>query len=416
MRAPAKDKSPGQYSLLTTFRKSIRPQSSWTDKDEFLDTVYWMRQVIGLITGILWGFLPIKGAFGISSFFFINCVFVYLYSAVFQRVDEEEYAPDLSKTLRGVIEKALRTLNVGSSAIIEVGIDERSSCQLTVSLDSFSASQPFYPTPVKDEEEEKNQPTLCKKAATGDMLETASGGGNSTNIAWRTSTPRLWFTQAAALRARGSSLFNSAPRGDAQNIPSITAAFACYSRALQLVTLIRATLDLSSKAEEAEKEKGVCELIFGTVEGDYIDLDGAAQSSVNPEQIDLDVEAIGKVHFSLLSNMALCQLKAGSPSFAAKLCTQALEMTPPDDKLLIEVQEEEEEGRRIGLRDVEKVLYRRASAYLLMEEFEAGIEDANRLLQLNPTNQAGEKVLYELQASLRAHNASMAKMMKRAFQ
>ncbi|VDK24815.1 unnamed protein product [Taenia asiatica] len=124
---------------------------------------------------------------------------------------------------------------------------------------------------------------------------------------------------------------------------------------------------------------------------------------------------------SLLSNMALCQLKAGCPSYAVKLCTQALEMAPRDAKLLAESQEEEREeedgeGRRITLRDVEKVLYRRASAYLLMEEFEAGIEDANRLLQLNPTNQAGEKVLGELQASLRAHNATMARMMKKAFQ
>lgn len=120
--------------------------------------------------------------------------------------------------------------------------------------------------------------------------------------------------------------------------------------------------------------------------------------------------------------MALCQLKAGCPSYAAKLCTQALEMAPRDAKLLAESQEEEDvagedgEGRGIALRDVEKVLYRRASAYLLMEEFEAGIEDANRLLQLNPTNQAGEKILGELQASLRAHNATMARMMKRAFQ
>ncbi|KAL5961813.1 Peptidyl-prolyl cis-tran isomerase FKBP5 [Taenia solium] len=119
--------------------------------------------------------------------------------------------------------------------------------------------------------------------------------------------------------------------------------------------------------------------------------------------------------------MALCQLKAGCPSYAVKLCNQALEMAPRDAKLLAESQEEEREeedgeGRRIALRDVEKVLYRRASAYLLMEEFEAGIEDANRLLQLNPTNQAGEKVLSELQASLRAHNAAMARMMKKAFQ
>ncbi|CDI97009.1 Rab5 interacting [Echinococcus multilocularis] len=91
MRASTKDKNLSQSGLLATLHKSIRPQSSWTDKDEFLDTVYWMRQFVGLIIGTLWGSLPIKGALGISSFFFINCIFVYLYAAVFQRVDEEEY-------------------------------------------------------------------------------------------------------------------------------------------------------------------------------------------------------------------------------------------------------------------------------------------------------------------------------------
>lgn len=50
-----------------------------------------MRQVVGLITGILWGVLPVRGAFGISSFFFINCLFVYLYAVMFQCVDDEEY-------------------------------------------------------------------------------------------------------------------------------------------------------------------------------------------------------------------------------------------------------------------------------------------------------------------------------------
>lgn len=100
--------------------------------------------------------------------------------------------------------------------------------------------------------------------------------------------------------------------------------------------------------------------------------------------------------------MALCQLKAGCPSAASKLCSKALEMTP--------------KNKRIGVKDVEKVLYRRATASLQMEEFEAGILDTDRLLELDPTNAAGEKLSKELQAALRTHNITMAKMMKKAFQ
>ena len=34
-------------------------------QDEFLDVIYWMRQLVGIVVGILWGVLPIKGILGI---------------------------------------------------------------------------------------------------------------------------------------------------------------------------------------------------------------------------------------------------------------------------------------------------------------------------------------------------------------
>lgn len=30
-------------------------------QDEFLDVVYWSRQVLGIIIGIFWGIFPLKG-------------------------------------------------------------------------------------------------------------------------------------------------------------------------------------------------------------------------------------------------------------------------------------------------------------------------------------------------------------------
>lgn len=38
----------------------------WFIKDEFLDVIYWARQIIGLIAGLLWGLLPLKGLFGLG--------------------------------------------------------------------------------------------------------------------------------------------------------------------------------------------------------------------------------------------------------------------------------------------------------------------------------------------------------------
>ena len=34
-------------------------------QDEFLDVVYWLRQILGLILGVVWGVLPLKGFLGI---------------------------------------------------------------------------------------------------------------------------------------------------------------------------------------------------------------------------------------------------------------------------------------------------------------------------------------------------------------
>lgn len=34
-------------------------------KDEFLDAIYWIRQVIGAILGVIWGILALKGFSGI---------------------------------------------------------------------------------------------------------------------------------------------------------------------------------------------------------------------------------------------------------------------------------------------------------------------------------------------------------------
>lgn len=47
--------------LDSVWKRAWTPKSEWPDKDEFLDVIYWSRQVIGLIVGVVWGLLPLKG-------------------------------------------------------------------------------------------------------------------------------------------------------------------------------------------------------------------------------------------------------------------------------------------------------------------------------------------------------------------
>lgn len=78
-------------TVMETISKALSSESEWTNKDEFLDVIYWMRQIIGVVIGVIWGIIPLKGFLGILLFFAVNTLIIYLYFNSFQRVDEEEY-------------------------------------------------------------------------------------------------------------------------------------------------------------------------------------------------------------------------------------------------------------------------------------------------------------------------------------
>ncbi len=35
-------------------------------QDEFLDVVYWLRQILGVVIGLIWGLIPLKGILGLG--------------------------------------------------------------------------------------------------------------------------------------------------------------------------------------------------------------------------------------------------------------------------------------------------------------------------------------------------------------
>lgn len=196
-------------------------------------------------------------------------------------------APDQDLNLRGVIEKSVRNLGLKSSTVTEVTPAEgKDSVELNIVIDAFSASQAFNPTPVNDEEEEKNQPTLENKKAEEESKDTTE---NSSDLGWRVSYSRLWFARADALKNRGTLLFNAS---------KIPAAFACYSRALQFVTLLGASFGLAERAQQEEGERHTCEERLGDVNAEeYVDLDSDSPFTVDPDQIDLNAALIEKMHF-----------------------------------------------------------------------------------------------------------------------
>ncbi|NP_001085352.1 RAB5 interacting factor S homeolog [Xenopus laevis] len=81
--------------------KALRGDSIWEDKDEFLDVIYWFRQILAIILGVIWGVVPLKGFIGIIIFCLINAGALYLYFSSFQQIDEEEYGGTWELTKEG---------------------------------------------------------------------------------------------------------------------------------------------------------------------------------------------------------------------------------------------------------------------------------------------------------------------------
>ena len=51
--------------ILFRDSRAFVANSTWAEKDDFLDVVYWLRQLLGILVGLVWGGLGISGAVGI---------------------------------------------------------------------------------------------------------------------------------------------------------------------------------------------------------------------------------------------------------------------------------------------------------------------------------------------------------------
>uniref|UniRef100_V5HBU9 Putative rab5-interacting protein n=1 Tax=Ixodes ricinus TaxID=34613 RepID=V5HBU9_IXORI len=61
-------------SLSSVWTRAFTPSSEWPDKDEFLDVLYWSRQILGILLGLVWGLVPLKGFIGYLSICFFLCL------------------------------------------------------------------------------------------------------------------------------------------------------------------------------------------------------------------------------------------------------------------------------------------------------------------------------------------------------
>ena len=58
---------------------------------EFWDVIYWMRQVIALIVGIVWGFLPLEGLLGLVLYAGTILIIPFIYYTKYVTVDQNDF-------------------------------------------------------------------------------------------------------------------------------------------------------------------------------------------------------------------------------------------------------------------------------------------------------------------------------------
>ncbi|GAY38077.1 hypothetical protein CUMW_033930 [Citrus unshiu] len=72
------------------FAKLLDPDASW-DKDQLGDVLHWIRQVVALVCGLLWGSIPLVGGIWIVIFLLISSAIIYGYYAMVLKIDEEDF-------------------------------------------------------------------------------------------------------------------------------------------------------------------------------------------------------------------------------------------------------------------------------------------------------------------------------------
>ncbi|XP_033114529.1 uncharacterized protein RAB5IF homolog [Anneissia japonica] len=97
----ASKNEPEAPSLPSVWARAFTSNSEWPEKDELLDVIYWGRQIVGVIFGLLWGIIPMKGIVGLALFCAINAGILYIYFMSFQKIDDEDFGGAWELTKEG---------------------------------------------------------------------------------------------------------------------------------------------------------------------------------------------------------------------------------------------------------------------------------------------------------------------------
>ena len=82
--------SVSQFKPNPAWKKALDPSSTWSEKDEFLDVIFWGRQIISVVLGLISGMTQFQGALALVAFCVLNCGAVVIFVNRFKSIDEED--------------------------------------------------------------------------------------------------------------------------------------------------------------------------------------------------------------------------------------------------------------------------------------------------------------------------------------
>uniref|UniRef100_A0A1D1Z1T1 Uncharacterized protein C20orf24 n=1 Tax=Anthurium amnicola TaxID=1678845 RepID=A0A1D1Z1T1_9ARAE len=81
---------PNGHVLPFKLAKLLDPEACW-DKDQLGDVLHWIRQVVGVVCGLVCGAVPFVGGVWILVFLLLSTSIIYGYYAYILKIDEEEF-------------------------------------------------------------------------------------------------------------------------------------------------------------------------------------------------------------------------------------------------------------------------------------------------------------------------------------
>ena len=79
--------------MSTPFEKAFKQGARWdaTSFPEFPAAVYWLRQILALVVGLVWGLVPLTGWVGLLAFGATSQIVCMLYYTKYLDVDVEDF-------------------------------------------------------------------------------------------------------------------------------------------------------------------------------------------------------------------------------------------------------------------------------------------------------------------------------------